>query len=89
MVIPLGPSEVDAEVFSRTLCPLPALVFGGGRVLASDLPAPASSFPPLGGGDAPVVLPIPWRQQRRCPPWLQVFRILRALVNRRLGFRMW
>jgi hypothetical protein len=29
--------------------------------LASDppVPAPASRFPPLGGGDAPVVLPIP------------------------------
>jgi hypothetical protein len=34
-------------------------VFGGGRVPASDPPAPASRFPPLGGGDASVVLPIP------------------------------
>jgi hypothetical protein len=34
-------------------------VFGGGRVPASDPPAPASRFPPLGGGDAPLVLPIP------------------------------
>jgi hypothetical protein len=59
VVIPSGPSEVDAEVFSGTLCPLLALVFGGGRVPASDPPAPASRFPPLGGGDAPVVLPIP------------------------------
>jgi hypothetical protein len=59
VVIPSGPSEVDAEVFSGTLCPLPALVFGGGRVPASDPSAPASRFPPLGGGDAPVVLPIP------------------------------
>jgi hypothetical protein len=47
-------------VFSSTLCPLPALVFSGGRVPASDPPAPASRFPPLGGGDASVVLPIPW-----------------------------
>jgi hypothetical protein len=35
------------------------MVFGGGRVLASDPPAAMSSFPPLGGGDIPVVLPIP------------------------------
>jgi hypothetical protein len=60
VVIPLGLSEVDADVFSGTLCPLPALVFDGSRVPASDPPAPASRFPPLGGGDAPVVLPIPW-----------------------------
>jgi hypothetical protein len=60
VVIPSGLSEVDAEVFSETLCPLPTLVFGGGRVLASDPLAPASRFPPLGGGDTPVVLPIPW-----------------------------
>jgi hypothetical protein len=60
VVIPSGPSEVDAEVFSGTLCPLPALVFDGGRVPASDPPALALRFPPLGGGDAPVVLPIPW-----------------------------
>jgi hypothetical protein len=60
VAIPSGPSEVDAEVFSRTLCPLSALVFGGGQVPASDPPAPASRLPPLGGGDAPVVLPIPW-----------------------------
>jgi hypothetical protein len=59
VVIPSGSSEVDAEVFSGTLCPLPALVFSGDRVPASDPPAPASRFPPLGGGDAPVVLPIP------------------------------
>jgi hypothetical protein len=59
VVIPSGPSEVDAEVFSETLCPLPALVFSGGRVPASDPPAPASRFPPLGGGDALVLLPIP------------------------------
>jgi hypothetical protein len=45
-------------VFSGTLCPLPALVFDGGRVSASDSPAAAARFPPLGGGDAPVVLPI-------------------------------
>jgi hypothetical protein len=38
---------------------MPTLVFGGGRVPASDPPAAASRFPPLGGGDAPVVLPIP------------------------------
>jgi hypothetical protein len=44
---------------SPGLCRLPALVFGGGRVPASDPPAPASRFPPLGGGDASVVLPIP------------------------------
>jgi hypothetical protein len=60
VVISSGPSEVDAEVFSETLCPLPELLFGGGRVPASDPPASASRFPPLGGGDAPVVLPIPW-----------------------------
>jgi hypothetical protein len=35
------------------------MVFGGGRVLASDPPAAMSRFPPLGGGDIPVVLPIP------------------------------
>jgi hypothetical protein len=58
VVIPSGPSEVDTEVFSGTLCPLLVLVFGGGRVLASDSPAPASRFPPLGGGDVLVVLPI-------------------------------
>jgi hypothetical protein len=46
-------------VLSRTLCPLSALVFGGGRVSASDPPVPALRFPPLGGGDASVVLPIP------------------------------
>jgi hypothetical protein len=38
---------------------MPTLVFGGGRVPTSDPPAAASRFPPLGGGDAPVVLPIP------------------------------
>jgi hypothetical protein len=59
VVIPSGPSEIEAEVFSGTLYPLPAMVFGGGRVPASDPPAAASRFPPLGGGDAPVVLPIP------------------------------
>jgi hypothetical protein len=59
VVIPSGPSEVDVEVFSGTLCPLPALVFDGGQVTASDPPTPASRFPPLGGGDTPVVLPIP------------------------------
>jgi hypothetical protein len=36
------------------------LVFGGDRVPALDTPAPVSRFPPLGGGDASVVLPIPW-----------------------------
>jgi hypothetical protein len=60
VVISSDPSEVDAEVFSGTLCPLSALLFGGGRVPTSDPPASASRFPPLGGGDAPVVLPIPW-----------------------------
>jgi hypothetical protein len=35
------------------------LVFGGGRVPASYPPAAMSRFPPLGGGDASVVLPIP------------------------------
>jgi hypothetical protein len=45
---------------SLGLCPLSALVFSSGRVPASDPPAPASRFPPLGGGDASVVLPIPW-----------------------------
>jgi hypothetical protein len=60
VVIPSGLSEVDTEVFSETLCPLPALVFVGGRVSASDPPAPVSRFPPLGGGDAPVVLPFLW-----------------------------
>jgi hypothetical protein len=59
VVIPSGSSEVDAEVFSGTLCPLPALVFGGGRVPVSDPPVAAVRFPPLSGGDAPVVLPIP------------------------------
>jgi hypothetical protein len=59
VVIPLGPSEVDAEVFSETLCPLATLVFGGDRVSVSDPSAPTSRFPPLGGGDAPVVLPVP------------------------------
>jgi hypothetical protein len=59
VVIPSGPSEVDAEVFSETLCPLPALVFGGGRVSASDPPTATSRFLPLGGDDALVVLPIP------------------------------
>jgi hypothetical protein len=58
MVIPSGPSEVDADVFYGTLCLLPALVFGGGRISASNPPAPVSRFPPLYGGDAPVVLPI-------------------------------
>jgi hypothetical protein len=47
VAIPSGLSEVDAEVFSRTLCPLSALVFGGGQVPASDPPAPASRLPPL------------------------------------------
>jgi hypothetical protein len=73
VVIPLGPSEVAAEVFFGILCPLPTLVFGGGRVSALDLPTPASRFPPLVGDDAPVVLPIPlaaaarqrWQQRRR------------------------
>jgi hypothetical protein len=60
VVIPSGLSEVDTDVFSGTLCPLLALVFGGDRVLASDPPALASRFPPLVGGDTPVVLPIPW-----------------------------
>jgi hypothetical protein len=73
VVIPSGSSEVDAEVFSGTLCPLPVLVFGGGRVSVSDPPAAAARFPPFGGGDALVVLPIP----------------LTALVNWRLGFWMW
>jgi hypothetical protein len=59
VVIPSGLSEVEAEVFSRTLCPLPTMVFSGGRVPASDPPSVASRFPPFGGGDAPVVLPIP------------------------------
>jgi hypothetical protein len=59
VVIPSGPSEVDAEVFFGTLCPLPALVFGGGRVSALDPPVKTSRFPPLGGDDALVVLPIP------------------------------
>jgi hypothetical protein len=59
VVIPSGLSEVGAEMFSGTLCLLPAMVFGGGRVPASDPPVAASRFPPLGGGDAPVVLPIP------------------------------
>jgi hypothetical protein len=59
VVIPSGPSEVDAEVFSGTLCLLSALVFSGGRVPTSDPPAPVSRFPPLGGGDVSVVLPIP------------------------------
>jgi hypothetical protein len=59
VVIPSGPSEVEAEVFSGTLCPLPVIVFCGGRVLASDPPAVVSRFPPLGGGDALVVWPIP------------------------------
>jgi hypothetical protein len=59
VAIPSSLSEVDAGVFSRTLYPLPALVFGGGRVSASDPLAPALRFPPLGGGDTPVVLPIP------------------------------
>jgi hypothetical protein len=58
VVIPSGPSEVEAEVFSGTLCPLPAMIFGGGRVSASDPPVAASRFTPLGGGDASVVLPI-------------------------------
>jgi hypothetical protein len=60
VVIPSGPSEVDAEVFFGTICPLPALVFGGGRVLVSDPSAAAAArFPPLGSGDAPVVFSIP------------------------------
>jgi hypothetical protein len=59
VVIPSGLSEVDVEVFSETLCPLSVLVFGGGRVLTSDPPAPTSRFPPLGGGDTSVVLSIP------------------------------
>jgi hypothetical protein len=59
VVILLGLSEVDVEVFSGTLCPLSALVFSGGRVPASNPPALASRFPPLCGGDAPVVLLIP------------------------------
>jgi hypothetical protein len=59
VVITLSQSELGVEVFSGTLYPLLALVFGGGRVLASDPPAPVSRFPPLGGGDTPVVLPIP------------------------------
>jgi hypothetical protein len=46
-------------VFLETFCPLLTLVFGGGRVPTSDPPAPASRFPPLGGADAPMVLPIP------------------------------
>jgi hypothetical protein len=58
VVIPSGPSEVDAEVFFETICPLPALVFGGGRVPVSD-PSAAARFPPLGGGDALVVFSIP------------------------------
>jgi hypothetical protein len=58
VVIPSGPSEVDAGVFSRTLCPLPVLVFGGGQVLSSDPSAPMLRLLQLGGGDAPVVLPI-------------------------------
>jgi hypothetical protein len=56
VVIPSGLSEVDADVFSGTLCPLPALVFDSGRVLASDPPAAASRFQPSGGADVPVVL---------------------------------
>jgi hypothetical protein len=59
VVISSGLSEVEAEVFSGTLCPLSAMVFGGGQVPASDPPPVASRFPPLGGGDAPVVLHIP------------------------------
>jgi hypothetical protein len=59
VVITLGQSEVDVEVFSKSLYPLLALVFGGGRVPTSDPPAPVSRFPPLGGGDASVVLSIP------------------------------
>jgi hypothetical protein len=59
VVIPSGLSEVETEVFSETLCPLPAMVFSGGRVLASCPPPAASRFLPLDGGDAPVVLPIP------------------------------
>jgi hypothetical protein len=59
VVIPSGLSEVGAEMFSGTLCLLPTMVFGGGRVPASDPPVAASRFPPLDGGDAPVVLPIP------------------------------
>jgi hypothetical protein len=59
VVIPSDPSEVEAEVFSRTLCPLPTMVFGGGRVPALDPLVAAVRFPPLGGGDTPVMLPIP------------------------------
>jgi hypothetical protein len=59
VVISSSLSEFDAEVLSGTLCPLPTLVFGGGRVPASDPPVAVSRFPPLGGGDAPVVLHIP------------------------------
>jgi hypothetical protein len=59
VVIPSGPSEVEAEVFSGSLYPLSTMVFGGGRVADSDPLVVASRFPPLGGGDAPMVLPIP------------------------------
>jgi hypothetical protein len=96
VVIPSGPSEVEAVVFSGTLYPLSAMIFGGGRVLASDSSAVASRFPPLGGGDAPVVLPIPFAAAAAAAVVTEVastmvigLRTLRALVNQRLGFRMW
>jgi hypothetical protein len=93
VVIPSGPSEVEAVVFSGTLYPLSAMIFGGGRVLTSDSSAVASRFPPLGGGDAPVVLPIPFAAAavvtEVASTMVVGLRTLRALVNQRLGFQMW
>jgi hypothetical protein len=53
VVIPLNLSELDVEVFFG-LCPLSALVFGGGPT--SDPPAAVSRFPSLGNGVVSVVL---------------------------------
>jgi hypothetical protein len=96
VVIPSGPSEVEAVVFSGTLYPLSAMIFGGSRVLASDSSAAAARFPPLGGGDALVVLPIPLAAAAAAAVVAEVastmvvgLRTLHALVNQRLGFQMW
>jgi hypothetical protein len=47
VVIPLDPSEVEAEVFSETLYPPLAMVFSGGRVPASNPPTTVLEVPTI------------------------------------------